>query len=194
MRILSHPEAPGPHSLALIRGCVWLPGPVSCSRPAIGDSTDRATFPAKANAGRILRKTGSASSPDLLPRRVALRDVLRQPSALRPQQPAPGRPHSGLCDVSGRGSSGMTNRERLAYRVSLPERTLRAGLEMGQVQVRDYYREALGAIGGEGLAVYTRRVSRSNRAVAARHFDPGQTAHTERLLKRVWGPRVSGTA
>jgi hypothetical protein len=69
---------------------------------------------------------------------------------------------------------------------------LRAGLEVGQAQIFNFYREALGAISAEGLATYTRRVSRPYWTAAAEHFDPGSVSHTQRVLGRIRGSEASG--
>jgi hypothetical protein len=61
---------------------------------------------------------------------------------------------------------------------------VRAGIQIGQVQIFDYYQAALSAIAREGLAIYARRVARPYLAVARGHFDPRTIAHTERLLRR----------
>jgi hypothetical protein len=61
---------------------------------------------------------------------------------------------------------------------------VRAGIQIGQVQIFDYYQAALSVIAREGLAIYARRVARPYLAVARGHFDPRTIAHTERLLRR----------
>jgi hypothetical protein len=62
---------------------------------------------------------------------------------------------------------------------------VRAGIQIGQVHVFDYYEGALRTIAGEGMGVYARRVSRPYLAVAKGHFDPGTSTFTERLLRRI---------
>jgi hypothetical protein len=62
---------------------------------------------------------------------------------------------------------------------------LRAGVQIGQVHIFDYYEDALGTMAREGLAVYARRVTGPYLAVARRHFDPNRVSHTERLLGRL---------
>jgi hypothetical protein len=64
---------------------------------------------------------------------------------------------------------------------------LRAGVRTGQVHIFDYYRDALRIITTEGLAVYTRRVTRPYLAAASRHFDPARLTYTQRLTQRLWG-------
>jgi hypothetical protein len=61
---------------------------------------------------------------------------------------------------------------------------LRAGVKTGQVHIFDYYQDALRTITREGLAAYTRRVTRPYLAVAREHFDAKTITHTERLLQR----------
>ena len=62
---------------------------------------------------------------------------------------------------------------------------LRAGVQIGHTHIFDYYRDALGTIAAEGLPVYTRRVTRPYLAAARDHFDPANSAYTERLLQRL---------
>jgi hypothetical protein len=68
---------------------------------------------------------------------------------------------------------------------------VRAGVEIGQVHIFDYYEDALRTIVGEGLAVYARRVTRPYLAVVREHFDARATTHTERLLQRLRRWRTS---
>jgi hypothetical protein len=58
----------------------------------------------------------------------------------------------------------------------------RAGVEMGNVHVFDFYRDALGAIREEGLARFLRRVATPYVSRAGRHFDPRAGTYTERFL------------
>ena len=60
----------------------------------------------------------------------------------------------------------------------------RAGVQVGQTYVFDYYQEALRFINKEGLEVYTRRVSRPYLMKVNAHFDPKRLTNTERLLRR----------
>jgi len=61
---------------------------------------------------------------------------------------------------------------------------LRAGLELGDTHIFGYYREALAAIGAEGLLTYLRRISRPYLLRARDHFDPNARTFTEKLLHR----------
>jgi hypothetical protein len=60
----------------------------------------------------------------------------------------------------------------------------RAGIEMGNVHVFTFYRDALGAIREEGLLPYLRRIASPYLARAGRHFDPDAATYTDRLLER----------
>ncbi len=58
----------------------------------------------------------------------------------------------------------------------------KAGLEMGNAHVFDFYRDALGAIREEGLLRFLRRVATPYVSRAGSHFDPNATTYTDRLL------------
>ena len=61
----------------------------------------------------------------------------------------------------------------------------RAGIQVGQVHIFDYYDDALSTIAREGLAVYARRVTSPYLAVARGHFDRERLTYTERLVQRL---------
>jgi hypothetical protein len=61
---------------------------------------------------------------------------------------------------------------------------IRAGIQVGQLHIFDYYQDALHMIRNEGLQVYIRRVTHPYLAVARRHYDPRSITNTERLLQR----------
>ena len=61
----------------------------------------------------------------------------------------------------------------------------RAGVQVGQAHVFDYYQDALRTINKEGLPVYAKRVSRPYLTAAKSHFNPQRITYTERLLQRV---------
>lgn len=65
----------------------------------------------------------------------------------------------------------------------------RAGLEMGNVHIFDFYRVALGQIREEGLLRFLRRISSPYLSRAGRHFDPRAGTYTDRLLDWVDRPR-----
>jgi hypothetical protein len=59
----------------------------------------------------------------------------------------------------------------------------KAGLEMGNAHIFDFYRDALGAIREEGLLRFLRRVATPYLSRAGSHFDPGQRTYTDRFLR-----------
>ena len=59
----------------------------------------------------------------------------------------------------------------------------RAGVQVGQTYIFDYYQEALELINNEGLAFYSKRVSRPYLMAAGTFFNPKRFTHTERLLR-----------
>jgi hypothetical protein len=66
---------------------------------------------------------------------------------------------------------------------------VRAGAELGNVHIFDFYRTALGAIREEGLLRYLRRVATPYVSRAGSHFNPGETTYTDRLLRRIGSRR-----
>ena len=58
----------------------------------------------------------------------------------------------------------------------------RAGLELGNVHVFDYYRDALAAIHDEGLLAFLRRITTPYLKRTGRHFDPKAQTLTDRAL------------
>jgi hypothetical protein len=64
---------------------------------------------------------------------------------------------------------------------------VRAGVQMGQVHIFDYYQEALHNISQEGLAAYARRVTQPYLAVSRGHFSPERITYTERLVRYIRG-------
>ena len=66
---------------------------------------------------------------------------------------------------------------------------VQAGIRLGQANVFDYYRSALGDMRSIGLSAYVSQVSKPYRSMVAIHLDPKQESYIERTLKRV---RASG--
>jgi hypothetical protein len=58
----------------------------------------------------------------------------------------------------------------------------KAGLELGNAHIFDFYRHALDAIREEGLLRFLRRVATPYVSRAGRHFDPNVTTYTDRFL------------
>jgi hypothetical protein len=61
----------------------------------------------------------------------------------------------------------------------------RAGVQVGQAHVFDYYQDALRTINKEGLPAYAKRVAKPYLAAAKNHFNPQRITYTERLLLRM---------
>lgn len=59
----------------------------------------------------------------------------------------------------------------------------RAGVEMGNVHIFTFYREALRAIREEGFLRFLRRVASPYLSRASRHFDPNAATQTDRLFR-----------
>ncbi len=67
--------------------------------------------------------------------------------------------------------------------------TMRAGLQMGNTYIFDYYRRAILNIQEEGLAVYTTRVIQPYLMAAVTHFDPRRDTGTEKIISRFSRPK-----
>jgi hypothetical protein len=65
----------------------------------------------------------------------------------------------------------------------------RAGLQLGNTYLFDYYREALRTIAQEGLISYLRRVSRPYLHSAATHFSPRSPTLTQRIARHLTSRR-----
>jgi len=61
----------------------------------------------------------------------------------------------------------------------------RAGVEVGNAHIFQFYRDALGAIRNEGLLAFLRRVASPYLSRAGRHFRPRERTYTERWLRRL---------
>lgn len=68
----------------------------------------------------------------------------------------------------------------------------RAGVQMGNVHIFDFYRQALGAIREEGFLRFLRRAATPYVVRAGRHFDPRAGTHTERFVDWVEARRGTG--
>lgn len=62
---------------------------------------------------------------------------------------------------------------------------VQAGFKLGQTNIYDYYRVALGDIKSQGFSAYVSRVSQPYLSMAANHLDPRQESYIERTLKKV---------
>ena len=61
---------------------------------------------------------------------------------------------------------------------------VRAGVQLGNTYIFQYYQEALGAILTEGVAAYAQRIATPYLSAAGRHLNPGTRSYTQRLLRR----------
>jgi hypothetical protein len=66
----------------------------------------------------------------------------------------------------------------------------RAGVQVGQTHIFDYYQDALRTINKEGLPIYAKRVSRPYLTAAKSHFNPQRITYTERFLQRMRKSKV----
>ena len=62
---------------------------------------------------------------------------------------------------------------------------VQAGIKLGQANIYDYYRVALGEIQSKGWSAYISQVSKPYLAMAANHLDSRQESYIERALKQV---------
>ena len=60
---------------------------------------------------------------------------------------------------------------------------IRAGVQIGNVHIFDFYRSALREIEAEGLQLYAQRLTRPYLAAARAHFNPERVTYTQRLLQ-----------
>ena len=61
---------------------------------------------------------------------------------------------------------------------------LRAGVNLGQVHIFDYYQDALDVINSEGIPRYSQRILQPYFYAGRDHFDPNRKTFTERLILR----------
>jgi hypothetical protein len=111
--------------------------------------------------------------------RTSWQDLRRQATDL---------PDAGRLEALYASLKQVTRKEgRTLWSVSslLAAGAARAGVQVGQVHIFDYYEGALHTIAREGMAVYARRVTRPYLAVARGHFDRKRLTYTERLLQRL---------
>lgn len=70
---------------------------------------------------------------------------------------------------------------------------VRTGIQMGNLHIFDYYRQALDTISSDGLRRYIRRVTRPYRRMVVHHLNPRHISHTERFLESRREQRQPGT-
>jgi hypothetical protein len=69
---------------------------------------------------------------------------------------------------------------------------VKAGLEMGNAHIFDFYRDSLAAIREEGLLRFLRRVATPYVSRAGGHFNPNATTYTDRFLRWLDSRRGDG--
>jgi len=150
-------------------------------------------------AGRLPRDTDVASYEELLSRLetgsgvladaidippMSLREARASFDALRRQ--ASDLPPAEELAILFREMQATARREgrSLTYvSAALALAAAKAGVELGNVHVFDFYRDALGAIREEGLLRYLRRVATPYLSRAGSHFDPDARTYTDRFLR-----------
>ncbi len=65
---------------------------------------------------------------------------------------------------------------------------MRAGVQLGQLYIFDFYRQSLQIMAGEGLAAYSRRVTRPYLTAARSHFAYRRRTKTDWLLEKLRRP------
>ena len=150
-------------------------------------------------AGHLPRDTDVASYEDLLSRLETGSGVLADAIDIPPMSLREAR---ASFDALRRQASDLPPAEELATLFREMQATARregrsltevsaalalaaakAGVEMGNVHIFDFYRNALGAIREEGLLRYLRRVATPYLSRAGSHFDPDERTYTDRFLR-----------
>lgn len=89
-------------------------------------------------------------------------------------------------------AAGREGRSLLQISALVALGAVRAGVQLGNVHIFSYYRDALGAIAAEGLPIYLRRVSAPYLVSAVAHLDQRRDSYTQRLLRRLFTNRARG--
>ena len=127
----------------------------------------------------------AADAIDIPPTAIAdMRDsveLLRENVALIP---GPQR----LAEVFSQLNEAAREQERslLAVSTLVAAGAIRAGAQPGGTHILTFYTDSLGTIRSEGVSQYLARVSQPYVDLAVRHIDPGSTAHTPRLIQRLF--------
>ena len=66
---------------------------------------------------------------------------------------------------------------------------VRAGFQIGNTHIFDYYVEALNSISTEGWVTYARRTARPYAMMTMRHFSPDHLTYTQKALSRLSGTK-----
>jgi hypothetical protein len=159
-------------------------------------------------AGHLPRDTDVASYEDLLSRLETGSGVLADAIDVPPMSLQEAR---ASLDALRRQASDLPPAEELATLFREMQATARregrsltdvsaaltlagakAGIEMGNVHIFDFYRDALGAIREEGLLRYLRRVATPYLSRAGSHFNPDERTYTDRFLGWIDSRRDNG--
>jgi hypothetical protein len=117
---------------------------------------------------------------------LTVRDLRRSWQVLRANAAAlPGPARLARIYALLQGAAAQESRSLGAVSAAVAVGAARAGLQMGQLYLFDYYQQALRTIAAEGLLAYLVRVSRPYRRAAAEHLDPACSTYTQRLLARL---------
>ncbi|MCC7023704.1 MAG: hypothetical protein IT338_12820 [Thermomicrobiales bacterium] len=149
------------------------------------------------DAGRLPAEASVASYEELLGRLEAGSGVLADAIDIPPMSVAEARASFAALR---RQASGLPPPEELAalfkelqatarredrslldVSTALALAAARAGVDVGNAYIFDFYRDALGAIRDEGLLRFLRRVATPYVSRAGRHFDPSAATYTDRL-------------
>jgi hypothetical protein len=149
-------------------------------------------------AGHLPQDTDVASYEDLLRRLetgsgvladaidippMSLRDARASFDALR-RQTSDLPPAEDLATLFREMQATARREERSLTEVSaaIGLAAAKAGLELGNAHIFDFYRDALSAIRDEGLLRFLRRVATPYLSRAGSHFDPNERTYTDRFL------------
>jgi hypothetical protein len=129
-------------------------------------------------------ETGSgvlADAIDIPP--MSLRDARASFDALR-RQTSDLPPAEDLATLFREMQATARREERSLTEVSaaIGLAAAKAGLELGNAHIFDFYRDALSAIRDEGLLRFLRRVATPYLSRAGSHFDPNERTYTDRFL------------
>src|SRR5215216_7101949 len=150
-------------------------------------------------AGHLPRDTDVASYEDLLGRLetgsgvladaidippMSLRDARASFDALRRQaSDLPPAEDLGTLFQEMQATARREGRTLTDVSAALALAAAKAGVEMGNIHIFDFYRDALGAIRDEGLLRFLRRVATPYLSRAGSHFDPDARTYTDRFLR-----------
>lgn len=107
-------------------------------------------------------------------------DALRSNAADLPSAQSQAAIYQDLQKASQQGGHSM-----LEVSAIVAASALRAGIQLGNTHIFQYYTEALGAIINEGLLPYMQRITAPYTATMGDHFNPDRVTYTERAIRKV---------